>query len=243
MIRILFGILATLGVLSALGTVLAKNLVHAGLFLVAFFFLVACQFVLLEAEFMAAMQVLVYIGAVAIILMFGIMLTRNVQGDETTGGHWMRKIPAGIVALAMLAILAAGIFWGNPASASNRAWAEIAQRPPAIVPTPDGPPVDGRSAAIADMGRAVGKEMLQRFVVPFEIAGLLLTAALVGAIALAQAEGPQDPGRNAETADRRGGTTAQPPALPSSRVNGSPAPGQASSLTSAKLHPASDTSA
>ena len=50
----------------------------------AFFFIVACQFVMLEAEFLAAIQVLVYIGAVAILLMFGIMLTRNVQGDDTT---------------------------------------------------------------------------------------------------------------------------------------------------------------
>ena len=76
--------IAALGLLAALGTVLARNLVHAALFLVAFFFTIACQFVLLEAEFLAAIQVLVYIGAVAIILMFGIMLTRNIQGDDTT---------------------------------------------------------------------------------------------------------------------------------------------------------------
>ncbi len=107
--RILFGLIATLGVLAALGTVLARNLVHAALFLVAFFFLVACQFVLLEAEFMAAMQVLVYIGAVAILLMFGIMLTRNIQGDETTGGHWVLKIPAAVASLAVLAVLVVGI--------------------------------------------------------------------------------------------------------------------------------------
>ena len=77
-------VIAALGLLAALGTVLARNLVHAALFLVAFFFTIACQFVLLEAEFLAAIQVLVYIGAVAILLMFGIMLTRNIQGDDTT---------------------------------------------------------------------------------------------------------------------------------------------------------------
>ncbi len=81
--QILFVIIAGLGLAAALGTVLARNLVHAALFLVAFFFTVACQFVLLEAEFLAALQVLVYIGAVAIILMFGIMLTRNIKGDES----------------------------------------------------------------------------------------------------------------------------------------------------------------
>ena len=84
------------GCSAALGTVLARNLVHAALFLVAFFFIVACQFVLLEAEFLAAIQVLVYIGAVAILLMFGIMLTRNIQGDDTTT---VRRRPGTLPAL------------------------------------------------------------------------------------------------------------------------------------------------
>lgn len=239
MIRILFAILAALGILTALGTVLARNLVHAALFLVAFFFLVACQFVLLEAEFMAAMQVLVYIGAVAIILMFGIMLTRNIQGDETTGGHWVRKLPAAAVALGMLAILIAGIVDEKPLG-NRPAWTAITARPEAKVPTRDGPPVDGRSAAIADMGRAVGNEMLQRFVIPFEVAGLLLTAALIGAIALAQSEEREDSARSGATSDVRGGTTIQPaPGFgvhPLGKINGQPAP-----LAGAKLHPASDT--
>src|SRR3954447_25599870 len=98
LIRIVFGLVASLGLLTALGTVLARNLVHAALFLVGFFFLVACTFILLEAEFLAAMQVLVYIGAVAILMLFGIMLTRNIQGDETTGGSLLGKAPARVVA-------------------------------------------------------------------------------------------------------------------------------------------------
>ena len=64
---------------------------------------------LLEAEFLAAMQVLVYIGAVSILILFGIMLTRNIQGDETTGGHWLWKLPAGVVAAGVLGVLAFGI--------------------------------------------------------------------------------------------------------------------------------------
>ncbi len=238
MIRILFGILATLGILTALGTVLARNLVHAALFLVAFFFLVACQFVLLEAEFMAAMQVLVYIGAVAIILMFGIMLTRNIQGDETTGGHWVRKLPAAAVALGMLAVLVAGILDEKPLG-GRPAWSAIQARPEAIVPSADGPPVDARSAAIADMSRSVGVEMLQRFVVPFEIAGLLLTAALVGAIALAQSEEREDSSRSGASSDMRGGTTMQP--APGFGVKLAATPNGSAAGLSAKLHPASDT--
>ncbi len=84
MIQVLFVVIAAVGLVAALGTILARNLVRAALYLIAFFFTVACQFVLLEAEFLAALQVLVYIGAVAILLMFGIMLTRNIQGDDPT---------------------------------------------------------------------------------------------------------------------------------------------------------------
>ena len=89
-IQVLFVVIAAVGLAAALGTILARNLVRAALYLVAFFFMVACQFVLLEAEFLAALQVLVYIGAVAIILMFGIMLTRNIQGDDpaSTPSAW-----------------------------------------------------------------------------------------------------------------------------------------------------------
>lgn len=180
-LRVVFLIVASLGVLSALGTVLARNLVHAALFLVAFFFTVACQFVLLEAEFLAAIQVLVYIGAVAILLLFGIMLTRNIQGDETTGGHWLRKVPAVIVALAVLAVLVAGV--RQEAGLKGRAaWPATIERPGAA---------DPRTATIVNMAPAVGVELMTRFGLAFEIAGLLLTAAVVGAIALAHGD-PQD---------------------------------------------------
>src|SRR3954452_23221968 len=102
-------VIAALGLFAALGTVLARNLVHAALFLVVFFFTVACQFVLLEAEFLAAIQVLVYIGAVAILLMFGIMLTRNIQGDDTTILSGPLRIPAMAAGLCVVGVLVFGI--------------------------------------------------------------------------------------------------------------------------------------
>ena len=185
-LRILFGLIASLGLLMALGTVLARNLVHAALFLVGFFFLVACQFVLLEAEFIAAMQVLVYIGAVAILLLFGIMLTRNIQGDETTTGArrgW--KLPAALAGAGVFAVLAVGI--GSTAGPSQLdPWTAIKGR----TPIADLPP--GRARAITDQGRVVGIELMTRYAVPFEVAGLMLTAALVGAVALARRDGDDD---------------------------------------------------
>ncbi len=189
MSQILFLVIATAGVLAALGTILARNLVHAGLYLVAFFFLIACQFVLLEAEFLAAVQVLVYIGAVAIILMFGIMLTRNIQGDDTTTVSRSGFVAAGLVSIGLLATLVAGI--ARERGTSGRpAWGEATTRRP-TGPAPELRALP-RSQAIHNMGRAVGEQMLTRYVVAFEVAGILLTAALVGAIAVAVQEGSHD---------------------------------------------------
>jgi NADH-quinone oxidoreductase subunit J len=176
-----FGIISCLGLLMALGTVLARNLVHAALFLVAFFFLIACQFILLEAEFMAAIQVLVYIGAVAILLMFGIMLTRNIRGDETTRVHWTRTIPAAIASLGVLVVLLAGV-WQKTRPDGRATWASIQSR------SADPQQNADRVAVVNDMTRVVGKEMMTRYIVGFEVAGLLLTAAVVGAVAIAMGE-------------------------------------------------------
>lgn len=189
MSQTLFLVISALGLLAALGTILARNLVHAALYLVAFFFIVACQFVLLEAEFLAAIQVLIYIGAVAILLMFGIMLTRNVQGDETTTvvGAW--KLPALVAGLGLFAVLTIGINNHVGIKGQTR-WIASTNRP-SIVPA-KGQPASPRAVAINNMGKAVGDEMLTRFAVPFEVAGLLLTAALVGAIALAHREGDDE---------------------------------------------------
>lgn len=188
--RILFLVIASLGLLMALGTVLARNLVHAALYLFAFFFVVACLFILLEAEFLAAMQVLVYIGAVAILILFGIMLTRNIQGDETTGGTPLGKSVAALVSLGILAVLIVGV--NDDQGGPNRAaWTSRTIRPAATAPGDLNPDVRGKS--INDMTRLIGVELMTRFVVPFEIAGLLLTAALVGAIALAQGHDEESP--------------------------------------------------
>ena len=185
MTSVLFLAIAGLGIAAALGTVLARNLVHAALYLVAFFFLVACQFVLLEAEFLAAVQVLVYIGAVAILLVFGIMLTRDVRGDETTRAPLAWALPAGLVAVGFLAVLVAGI--GREAGLGKRPpWRDVRARPAV------GPDAAARQApqarAVDDMGRTLGNELMGRYAIPFEVAGLLLTAALVGSIALAAQE-------------------------------------------------------
>src|SRR3954465_6743547 len=181
-------VIAALGLLAALGTVLARNLVHAALFLVAFFFTVSCQFVMLEAEFLAAIQVLVYIGAVAILLIFGIMLTRNIQGDDTTilTGPW--RIPAMVAGLCVFGVLVFGI--NNAVGPAGRSAWSLTDARPTLEPSlsEPGPATAARRQAVNNMAKAVGDELMTRYVVGFEVAGLLLTAALVGAIVLAHRE-------------------------------------------------------
>lgn len=189
MIQSLFLVIAVIGLLAALGTVLARNLVHAALYLIAFFFIVACLFVMLEAEFLAAIQVLVYIGAVSVLMIFAIMLTRNIQGDDTTsipkGWYW----PALATALAFFFILVFGA--NNHVGVRGRGdWSGLSRRPSAA--TAPGQPPSARTRAINEMGRGVGDELMTRYAVAFEAAGLLLTAALVGAVALAHRDAEDD---------------------------------------------------
>lgn len=178
--RILFLVISSLGLLAALGTVLARNLVHAALFLVAFFFCMACQFILLEVEFLAAIEVLVYIGAVAILILFGVMLTRNIQGDETTSSGWSPRLPALLAALAVLALLIAGIRHERGLGLRPSWSAEIARS--------DAPGQE----LLLNMTPLIGRELMSRYLIAFELTGLLLTVAVVGAIALAYRDLPTE---------------------------------------------------
>jgi NADH-quinone oxidoreductase subunit J len=209
----LFVVISVLGLLAALGTVLARNLVHAGLYLIAFFFVVACQFVLLEAEFLAAIQVLVYIGAVAILLMFGIMLTRNVQGDDTTSVRGPMILPGLIATVGLFFVLVFGVH--NQEGIQGRtSWWKLIERP--SLKFGDAPSL--RAPAVNNMGTTAGVELVTRYAVPFEVAGLLLTAALVGAVALAyrdveESDAKRQPPARKEASEAQGNGQATAAAL------------------------------
>jgi NADH:ubiquinone oxidoreductase subunit 6 (subunit J) len=196
-IQVVFIVIAAVGLAAALGTILARNLVRAALYLVAFFFTVACQFVLLEAEFLAALQVLVYIGAVAIILMFGIMLTRNIQGDDPSSTPSAWRLPGLVAGLGVFLVLAFGISYQK--GIGTLSWATTDERPPIN----QGGANSARAKAVNNMAKVVGDELMTRYVIAFETAGLLLTVALVGAIAVAHREDvvPQ-PDRDAKGSGR-----------------------------------------
>jgi NADH-quinone oxidoreductase subunit J len=214
-IQVVFAVIAILGLAAALGTVLARNLVRAALYLIAFFFTVACMFVLLEAEFLAALQVLVYIGAVSILLMFGIMLTRNIQGDDPSATPSAWRLPGLVAALALFLVLAYGINYQKGIGARS-SWSTTAVRPRAAAAS--GPGATPRALAINNMAKVVGDELTTRYVIAFEVAGLLLTAALVGAIAIAHREEIEP------SAPRGSARSAAQPAAPAPAGGAAPAP-------------------
>ncbi len=157
--NIAFYLLAVAMVAAAFRLVTTKNVVRAALYLAIVLAGVAGIFILLAAEFVAWAQVLVYIGAVVVLLLFGVMLTRAPIGKESELDNDQRWL-AVLVATFLLGALAAVL--GDAFGTEEIAFGEIQ-------PT----------AALAD-------SLFSTYVIPFEVASILLLAALVGAVALAR---------------------------------------------------------
>src|SRR5574337_1469783 len=145
--QVIFLVVAAVMLISAVMVVRLNNLVHAALMLIVTLFSVAILFVLLDAGFMAAVQVVLYIGAIAILIIFAMMLTRRVMADEAVQQNsqwWLGGIVA-IAAFGGLTVLALGNPW------------------PAL------PNVD-TNASIALLGQMLVSP--DGFVLPFQIAGI-----------------------------------------------------------------------
>ena len=158
----LFTIFAILTVAGAAAAMSLRNLVHSVLALTVAFAGLAAVYLQLGAQFIGLAQILVYVGAVAILIVFAILLTRdNVAHPEPTGGSfWMAS---GAVALTIFGILA----WAIHRSAASRPL--VSSQPEATM-------------------QQIGSAMMLRFALPLEIVGLLLTAALIGAVTIALRE-------------------------------------------------------
>ncbi len=158
--QIIFLVVAAATLVSAILVVTTRNLVHAALWLIVTLFSVAVIFVLLEAGFMAVVQVVLYIGAIAILIIFAIMLTRKAMSDDVTqtNGQWILSLVAAVVAFVALAGLLNATRW------------------------PGLPAVD-LSASLNQLGLALVKP--DQFVLPFEVATVLLLIALIGSITVA----------------------------------------------------------
>ncbi|MEU0087893.1 NADH-quinone oxidoreductase subunit J [Streptomyces sp. NPDC006274] len=170
--------IATLG--AAVITVTTRQLVHAALWLVVALGGLAVEYLLLTAEFIAWVQVLIYVGSVVVLLLFGLMLTKAPIGrspEADSGNRW--------VALAVALAAAASLVW-VVVDAFRATWIDL-----------DGP---------AQGSTKVSGEILFRYwVLPFEALSVLLLAALIGAIVLSRRD-KEEPvrGRSADRPAREG---------------------------------------
>ncbi len=158
-LTIAFWALAVVAVLAALGVVLLRNVFRAALSLILCFLMVAGIYITLSADFLAAVQVLVYVGAISVLIILAIMMTRDVQ--KGSPGNRL-QIPALVVAVLFLDVLVMSLL--------NTPW-QISSAPPL---TPTTAPL-----ALKLFGEG-------GFILPVEIAAVLLLSAIVGAIVLAR---------------------------------------------------------
>jgi NADH-quinone oxidoreductase subunit J len=168
MVLIAFWLFAGVAILSAFLCITRKSPVASALWLVNTLFNVAALFVLLDAHFLAAVQVLVYAGAIMVLFLFVIMLLNlGRPGPGDMKGPWGKVVAgvAGLVLISELIVLRLAV-------------------PPAELQLPAG----AVGARMAEQGavQAVALPLFQAYLVPFEIASLMLLAAIVGAVVLAK---------------------------------------------------------
>ncbi len=164
-LQIIFLLVGLVTFVASVMVVSSPRLIHAGLWLILTLAGVAVLFVLLEATFLAVVQVLVYIGAIAILIIFAAMLTRRVMydtGPQETRFWWL----ALVVSLVLFAGLAALILQVPQFSSMAEPLA-----------TEQGPLLEELGQSLVDVNA---------FVLPFEIASILLLAAMIGAIVIAR---------------------------------------------------------
>ncbi len=185
-VDVAFWVLSAGAIAAALGVVVVRDLFRAALLLVVVFIAVAGLFALLSAEFLAVVQVLIYAGAIAILIIFAVMLTRDVQQGNLPN---RAQIPAAVLAALLLAVLVWTAFetpW-NMIGEEDRAGVDLVQ----VNATNN---VDEESLAAAGFELPEEQEAARRagladlligeFVLPFEAVSVLLLAALIGALAL-----------------------------------------------------------
>ena len=153
--------LAVIAILGALGSVLFKNLVHCVLSLILFFLGIASFYIVLRAEFIAVVQILIYVGAVATLALFAIMLTQHITGmdlkQELGQNRWLALLVAGVVLWTLINAIRKQTF--SLACTASRISTE-----------------------------SLGRELVTTYTLPFEIVSVLLTAAMIGAIVIAMEE-------------------------------------------------------
>jgi NAD(P)H-quinone oxidoreductase subunit 6 len=158
------GILGVMMIGSAIGVVLFSNIVYSAFLLGGVFISIAGIYLLLNADFVAAAQILIYVGAVNVLILFAIMLVNKREDFVAFPNSWVRKVLTGIVSVGLFGLLSTMVL-ATP-------WAYST------------PPVAGGESSIV----LIGEHFFTDFLLPFELASILLLIAMVGAIILARRE-------------------------------------------------------
>jgi NADH-quinone oxidoreductase subunit J len=166
-VNVFFFVIAAMMVFSAIRVVTTKNVVHAALWLVGVLAGAAAQFILLASEFLGITQVLVYIGAIVVLFLFGIMLTRAELGtSDDLDNDRTQKFIAGGVALALAIVMGYVLYDAFEDQSFTLAGSTIGQ--------------------LGQTTDQISDSIFSTYLVPFEAASVLLLAALIGAIVLAR---------------------------------------------------------
>ena len=163
---ILFGLLSALTLVGGVGMVTTRNVVHAALFLLLSLLAVAGVYLILLAEFLALVQVLIYGGAIIIIVLFAIMLTRSSEYPHISdNSQWPLAV---VAAIALAGVLGAAFWLTSP----------------------------GQTQAQSPVFTDLGNSLFTRWAIPFEIASLVLLVALIGALIIARPDSSSGSGSN-----------------------------------------------
>lgn len=156
--QIVFWVMAVFALGGAIGVVSSRKLFHSALYLILSFFGVTGFYVLLSAGFLAVVQLMVYIGAIAILILFAIMFSRGMMAAKSQANRqWWLALPITLVLFVMLVSIINSVNW--PLSSVEPA---------------------------ADMVQELGLAFLGSYLIPFEVVSILLSVALIGAIILAR---------------------------------------------------------
>jgi NAD(P)H-quinone oxidoreductase subunit 6 len=156
-----FGILGLMMIGTALGVVLLPKIVHSAFLLAGVFISIAGLYILLNADFVAAAQILVYVGAVNVLILFAIMLVNKQEDYVELPGRTVRQVATAVVCFGLFALLGTMVL-ATP-------WS-----------------IDTTSVPIEDTVVALGEHFFSDYLLPFELASVLLLMAMVGAIILAR---------------------------------------------------------
>jgi NADH:ubiquinone oxidoreductase subunit 6 (subunit J) len=159
--HVVFVLLSAVALVGAVGAVVQRNLFRAALFLILSFVAVAGLYILLEAELLAMVQLLVYVGAISILIVFAIMVSKQLMSPEfkARNEQWLWGAVTAVALFALLAFILLSVKWPTAESAV---------------------PQD----AIGKLGQALVSA--DQYVLPFEVASVLLLVALVGAVIIAR---------------------------------------------------------